>query len=100
MMDDAVVACKYAPNAVAVSWGSHTSCGPLDEQDVSGTDTSGLLVRERAMRLRVPTIHLEDVARGDTVKVTRRGVVTDYRVREVELEDDGEVKALVLSRIA
>jgi hypothetical protein len=100
MMDDAVVACKYAPNAVAVSWGSYTSCGPLDEQDITGTDPSGMLIRERAMRLRVPTTHLEDIARGDTVVATRRGVRTSYRVREVELEDDGEVKALVLARIA
>lgn len=100
MMDDAVVACKYAPNAVAVAWGAHTSHGPLDEQDVNGTDASGLLVRERVMRLRIPTIHLEDVARGDTVTVTRRGVDTSYRVREVELEDDGAVKALVLARVA
>lgn len=100
MMDDAVVACRYAPNAVDVSWGSHTSRGPLDEQDLSGTDTSGMLVRERVMRLRVPTIHLDGVARDDTVSVTRRGVATSYRVREVELEDDGEVKALVLARVA
>lgn len=100
MMDDAVVACKYAPNAVTVTWGSHTSCGPLDEQDITGQDGSGVLVKERIMRLRVPTIHLEDIARGDTVSVTRRGVATSYRVREVELEDDGEVKALVLARVA
>lgn len=100
MMDDASVVCKYAPNAVDVTWGGLTSRGPLDEADLEGTDQSGLLVRERVMRLRVPTTHLEDIARGETVAVTRRGVRTSYRVREVELEDDGELKSLVLARIS
>lgn len=98
MMDDAVAICRYAPNAVPVAWGSYTTYGPLDEEDVTTPDTSGVLVRERVTMLRVPVTHLPNIARGDTVKVTRRSVATTYRVREVLLEGDGEVKALSLSR--
>jgi hypothetical protein len=100
MIDDAAAICRYAPNAVPVTWQGLSSCGPLDEEDREGVDGSGVFVRERVMVLRVPTTHLEDIARGDEVKVTRRGVQTTYRVREVSLEDDGEVKALSLARLA
>lgn len=100
MIDDAAAICRYAPNAVPVSWHGFTSCGPLDEEDREGVDGSGVLVRERVLLLRVPTTHLEDIGRNDEVKVTRRGVQTTYRVREVILEDDGEVKALSLARVS
>ena len=99
MMDDAVVACKYAPNAVLVQWQGLISWGPLDEADREGVDGSGVFVRERVLLLRIPVTHLGDVARGDEIEVTRRGVRITYRVREVSLEDDGEVKALVLARL-
>ena len=96
MIDDAVVCCRYAPNAVDVRWGSVDTRGPLDDQTQEGTDTSGLLVRERVRLLRVPTCHVEDIARNESLRVTKRGVHTTYRVREVMLEDDGEVTVLSL----
>lgn len=97
-MDDAVTICKYAPNAVDVLWGQITSRGPLDLEDRQEQDESGLLVRVRVMILRVPTTHLDGIARSDVVTVTKRGIQTVYRVREVELADDGDLMELTLAR--
>lgn len=98
MTDTAVVACKYAPNAVTVRWGPITTVGPLEVSDVQGADSSGLLVRERRATLRLPFAHVSGIARGDTITTTKAGVTTTYRVREVALADDGDVVDVDVAR--
>ncbi|WP_291990446.1 hypothetical protein [Luteitalea sp.] len=95
-MDTAVVACKYAPNAVAATWGKHSACGPLDFEQREVLDAGGMLVRVSEIVLRVPTAHLPAIARGATIKMTKDGSTTSYKVTEVEREDDGDIKRLTL----
>lgn len=96
--DDAKFLCYRAPNAKDVAYGTEVSRGPIDIEDRLLGDAGG----ERMVRTTVITIPAADLPSLTTsvlpaTVTVERGTDDEqaYKVRDVQLVEDGEIRELI-----
>jgi hypothetical protein len=95
---DAIALCRRAPNAKAIAYGADSTRGPVDIEDRVEQDAGG----ERLVRRTVITIATSELAAlvksvlPATVYVEKdTSAEVAYRVRDIQLIEDGELRELI-----
>jgi hypothetical protein len=100
---DAIALCRRAPNAKAIAYGADSTRGPVDIEDRLEQDAGG----ERLVRRTVITIATSELP-SLTKAVLPATVYVEkdtadevaYKVRAIELIEDGELRELIAAEVS